>query len=57
MLPSTQQIFQLLHLDLYLLRHVSVIHDHHQARIRIELLKSVSVFQLLYVLLPDDGHV
>jgi hypothetical protein len=35
MLPSTQQIFQLLHLDLYLLQHVSVIHDHHQAGIRI----------------------
>jgi hypothetical protein len=35
MLPSTQQIFQLLHLDLYLLRHVSGIHRHHQAGIRI----------------------
>jgi hypothetical protein len=35
MLPSTQQIFQLLHLDLHLLRQVSGIHEHHQAGIRV----------------------
>jgi hypothetical protein len=35
MLPSTQQNISVLHLYFYLLRHVSVIHEHHQARIRI----------------------
>jgi hypothetical protein len=33
MQPSTQ-IFQLLHLDLYLLLHISVIRNHHQAGMR-----------------------